>query len=42
MLVSDAGFTTIAQDWPLNDKVLHFICFTFATAQFYFVLDVDE
>jgi len=36
------GFTNIAQDWPLNDKVLHFICFTFATGQFYFVLDVDE
>ncbi|KIM26980.1 hypothetical protein M408DRAFT_330340 [Serendipita vermifera MAFF 305830] len=36
------GFTNLAQHWSFNDKALHFICFTFATAQFYFVLDVDE
>lgn len=36
------GFTDIAEEWPLNDKLLHFICFTMATAVFYFVIDVDE
>ena len=37
-----SGFTNIADEWPLNDKVLHFICFALATGVFYFVIDVDE
>lgn len=27
---------------PINDKLLHFICFFFATGLFYFIWDVDE
>jgi len=36
------GFTKVAQEWPLNDKVLHFVCFGAATGVFYFIFDVDE
>ncbi|PVG00400.1 hypothetical protein CPB86DRAFT_805868 [Serendipita vermifera] len=36
------GFTNIADEWPLNDKLLHFLCMGLATAVFYFVLEVDE
>lgn len=36
------GFTSIADEWPLNDKILHFLCFMVATAVFYFILDVDD
>lgn len=27
---------------PINDKLLHFICFLLATGLFYFIWDVDE
>lgn len=31
------------QDYvPINDKLLHFICFLLATGLFYFIWDVDE
>lgn len=37
------GFHPSGQAWiRLNDKVLHFICFFFATALFYMIWDVDE
>ncbi|EPQ28679.1 uncharacterized protein PFL1_03982 [Pseudozyma flocculosa PF-1] len=37
------GFHPNGQAWTrLNDKVLHFICFFFATSLFYMVWDVDE
>ncbi|KAG9004472.1 hypothetical protein FRB94_002343 [Tulasnella sp. JGI-2019a] len=36
------GFTNIAQNWPLNDKILHFVCFAAATGVFYFIFDVEE
>ena len=36
------GFTNIAHDWPLNDKILHFFCMGLATGIFYFIFDVDE
>ncbi|PWZ02245.1 hypothetical protein BCV70DRAFT_198519 [Testicularia cyperi] len=37
------GFHPKGQAWlRLNDKLLHFICFFFATALFYMIWDVDE
>jgi len=36
------GFTNIPHAFPINDKVLHFVCFTIATGVFYFIFDVDE
>ncbi|UZJ52876.1 hypothetical protein CBS101457_002196 [Exobasidium rhododendri] len=37
------GFHPRGQTYiPINDKVLHFICFLFATGLFYFIWDVDE
>jgi len=42
MILALLGFTNIAQEWPLNDKILHFICFCVATGVFYFIFDVDE
>lgn len=35
------GFTNISA-LPLNDKFLHFLCFSIATAVFYFIVDVEE
>uniref|UniRef100_A0A0W0F0A9 VanZ-like domain-containing protein n=1 Tax=Moniliophthora roreri TaxID=221103 RepID=A0A0W0F0A9_MONRR len=36
------GFTNFSHSLPLNDKLLHFICFWLATFVFYFIVDVDE
>ncbi|KAJ8509069.1 hypothetical protein ONZ45_g8733 [Pleurotus djamor] len=36
------GFTNFSHSLPLNDKLLHFMCFMLATAVFYFIIDVDE
>jgi len=36
------GFTNIPHAFPINDKVLHFVCFTIATGVFYFIFDVEE
>jgi hypothetical protein len=36
------GFSDFSRALPLNDKLLHFICFTFATGVFYFIVDVEE
>ncbi|KAF9010575.1 hypothetical protein BDQ17DRAFT_1299080 [Cyathus striatus] len=36
------GFTDFSRALPLNDKLLHFICFCLATAVFYFIIDVEE
>ncbi|RXW24984.1 hypothetical protein EST38_g917 [Candolleomyces aberdarensis] len=36
------GFTNFSQSLPLNDKMLHFICFGIATAVFYWIVDVEE
>jgi len=27
---------------PLNDKLLHFLCFMIATGAFYFIVDIEE
>ncbi|KAM6502072.1 hypothetical protein JOM56_002049 [Amanita muscaria] len=36
------GFTNFSRALPINDKVLHFLCFAVVTAIFYFILDVEE
>jgi hypothetical protein len=36
------GFTNFSRALPINDKVLHFICFLAATIVFYFIIDVEE
>ena len=36
------GFTNFSRALPLNDKLLHFICFSVATGVFYFIFDVEE
>ena len=36
------GFTNFSKSLPLNDKLLHFLCFCIATGVFYFILDVEE
>jgi len=36
------GFTNFSRALPINDKVLHLLCFLVATIVFYFVIDVDE
>ena len=36
------GFTNFSHALPLNDKLLHFLCFGLATAVFYFIMDVEE
>jgi len=42
VILAFLGFTNLKQSLPLNDKVLHFICFCIATGVFYFILDVEE
>ncbi|KAN0061717.1 hypothetical protein ACQY0O_005709 [Thecaphora frezii] len=43
LLLGLLGFHPNGQAWTrLNDKVLHFICFFFATSLFYMIWDVDE
>jgi len=36
------GFTDIAKKFPLNEKILHFLCLGVATGVFYFIIDVNE
>ena len=36
------GFTNFSHALPLNDKLLHFLCFMVATGVFYFIFDVEE
>jgi len=36
------GFTNFSRSLPLNDKLLHFLCFAIATGVFYFIFDVEE
>jgi len=36
------GFSNFSRSLPLNDKLLHLICFCLATAVFYFIFDVEE
>ena len=36
------GFTNFSRALPINDKFLHFLCFSIATAVFYFIVDVEE
>jgi len=42
LLLAMLGFTNFSRSLPLNDKLLHFICFCIATAVFYFIFDVEE
>ncbi|KAK2464210.1 hypothetical protein APHAL10511_003667 [Amanita phalloides] len=36
------GFTNFSRAVPINDKLLHFLCFAVATIVFYFIIDVEE
>ncbi|KAF5351688.1 hypothetical protein D9756_007606 [Leucocoprinus leucothites] len=36
------GFTDFSRALPLNDKILHFLCFMIATGVFYFIVDIEE
>jgi hypothetical protein len=36
------GFTNFSRSLPLNDKLLHAVCFFLATGVFYFIFDVEE
>lgn len=36
------GFTNFSRALPLNDKILHLVCFCIATTVFYFIFDVEE
>ncbi|KAJ3566524.1 hypothetical protein NP233_g6956 [Leucocoprinus birnbaumii] len=36
------GFTDFSRALPLNDKLLHFLCFMIATGVFYFIVDIEE
>ncbi|TFK23944.1 hypothetical protein FA15DRAFT_687694 [Coprinopsis marcescibilis] len=42
VLLAFLGFTNFSRALPLNDKLLHFLCFALATGVFYFILDVEE
>ncbi|KAG8928776.1 hypothetical protein FRC03_009160 [Tulasnella sp. 419] len=42
LLLALLGFTNIANNWPLDDKILHFVCLGLATGVFYFIFDADE
>lgn len=43
LLLALLGFHPRGGDWlPINDKLLHFVCFFFATALFYMIFDVEE
>lgn len=41
-LLAFLGFTNFSRALPLNDKILHFLCFGVATGVFYFIIDVEE
>ncbi|THV05016.1 hypothetical protein K435DRAFT_133937 [Dendrothele bispora CBS 962.96] len=42
LILAFLGFTNFSRSLPLNDKLLHFLCFSIATAVFYFIIDVEE
>lgn len=42
LVLAFLGFTNFSRSLPLNDKLLHFLCFCIATAVFYFIIDVEE
>ena len=42
VLLAFLGFTNFSRSLPLNDKLLHFLCFCVATGVFYFIFDVEE
>ncbi|KAF7428276.1 hypothetical protein PC9H_007497 [Pleurotus ostreatus] len=42
IILAFLGFTNFAHALPLNDKILHFVCFMLATGVFYFIFDVEE
>jgi len=42
VILAFLGFTNFSRSLPLNDKLLHFLCFGLATAVFYFIIDVEE
>jgi len=42
LILAFLGFSNFSRSLPLNDKALHFLCFTVATAVFYFIFDVEE
>ncbi|KAG5647032.1 hypothetical protein DXG03_001402 [Asterophora parasitica] len=42
VILAFLGFTNFSRALPLNDKLLHFLCFCLATAVFYFIFDVEE
>jgi hypothetical protein len=42
VMLAFLGFTNFSHALPLNDKLLHFICFALATGVFYFIVDVEE
>ncbi|KAF4567594.1 hypothetical protein EYR40_006595 [Pleurotus pulmonarius] len=42
IILAFLGFTNFARALPLNDKILHFVCFMLATGVFYFIFDVEE
>jgi len=42
IMLAMLGFTNFSRSLPLNDKLLHFICFCLATGVFYFIFDVEE
>ncbi|PPQ98772.1 hypothetical protein CVT24_003330 [Panaeolus cyanescens] len=42
LVLAFLGFTNFSHSLPLNDKLLHFMCFGTATGIFYFIIDVEE
>lgn len=42
IILAFLGFTDFSRSLPLNDKLLHFLCFTLATGVFYFIVDIEE
>ncbi|EGO00105.1 hypothetical protein SERLA73DRAFT_180538 [Serpula lacrymans var. lacrymans S7.3] len=42
VILAFLSFTNVSRSLPLNDKLLHFICFCIATGVFYFIFDVEE
>ncbi|KAF5321403.1 hypothetical protein D9619_001440 [Psilocybe cf. subviscida] len=42
VILAFLGFTNFSRALPINDKILHFLCFGVATGVFYFIIDVDE
>ena len=42
LMLAMLGFTNFSRSLPLNDKLLHFMCFCLATGVFYFIFDVEE